>query len=174
MAYLGNLRWFKTISGTHNTELGWSSYWHPGTETTPIARMHAIDFMYRWKPFRQGEWKSYLLGGEIMFSDSVVSPSAGGNASRPNGTSVFTQWQFDRRKYAGVRFDYTDSIADPALQRKSVTPYFSYYFSEFLRLRFDFERRWSDIASENHRNTFFAELNWIFGAHPPEPFWVNK
>ena len=109
-----------------------------------------------------------------MFSDPVVSPSAGGNAQRPNGTSVFTQWQFDRRKYAGVRFDYTDSINDPLLQRKSVTPYFSYYFSEFLRLRFDFERRWSDIPSEDHRNTFFAELNWIFGAHPPEPFWVNK
>ena len=174
MAYLGNLRWFTTIKGTHNAELGWSSYWHPGTDTTPIARMHAIDFMYRWKPFRQGEWKSYLLGGEIMFSDPVVSPSAGGNAQRPNGTSVFTQWQFDRRKYAGVRFDYTDSINDPLLQRKSVTPYFSYYFSEFLRLRFDFERRWSDIPSEDHRNTFFAELNWIFGAHPPEPFWVNK
>jgi hypothetical protein len=174
MAYLGNLRWFKTIGGTHNTELGWSSYWHPGTETTPIARMHAIDFMYRWKPFRQGEWKSYLLGGEIMFSDSVSSASASGESRRPKGTSVFTQWQFDRRKYAGVRFDYTTTIEDPALQRKSVTPYFSYYFSEFLRLRFDFERRWSDIPTEDHRNTFFAELNWIFGSHPPEPFWVNK
>jgi hypothetical protein len=174
MAYLGNLRWFKTIGGTHNTELGWSSYWHPGTETTPIARMHAIDFMYRWKPFRQGEWKSYLLGGEIMFSDSVSSASASGESRRPKGTSVFTQWQFDRRKYAGVRFDYTTTIEDPALQRKSVTPYFSYYFSEFLRLRFDFERRWSDIPTEDHRDTFFAELNWIFGSHPPEPFWVNK
>lgn len=174
MAYLGTLRWFKTISGTHNTELGWSSYWHPGTETTPIARMHAIDFMYRWKPFRQGEWKSYLLGGEIMFSDPVKSASEPGLEQRPKGTSVFTQWQFDRRKYAGVRFDYTTTIEDPALQRKSVTPYFSYYFSEFLRLRFDFERRWSDISSEDHRNTLFAELNWIFGSHPPEPFWVNK
>jgi hypothetical protein len=173
MAYLGNLRWFKTIGGTHNTEVGWSSYWHPGTSTTPIARMHAIDFMYRWKPFRQGEWKSYLLGGEVMFSDAVDSPSAG-DSRRPKGTSVFTQWQFDRRKYAGVRFDYTTTLADPALQRKSVTPYFSYYFSEFLRMRLNFERRWSEIVTEDHRNTFFAELNWIFGSHPPEPFWVNK
>lgn len=173
MAYLGNLRWFKTIAGTHNTEVGWSSYWHPGTATTPIARMHAIDFMYRWKPFRQGEWKSYLLGGEVMFSDPVDSATAG-DVRRPKGTSVFTQWQFDRRKYGGVRFDYTTTIADPALQRKSVTPYFSYYFSEFLRMRLNFERRWSDIATEDHRNTLFAELNWIFGSHPPEPFWVNK
>jgi hypothetical protein len=173
MAYLGNLRWFKTIAGTHNTEVGWSSYWHPGRDTTTIARMHSIDFMYRWKPFRQGEWKSYLLGGEVMFSDPVDSPTAG-EARRPKGTSVFTQWQFDRRKYAGVRFDYTTTLADPALQRKSVTPYFSYYFSEFLRLRLNFERRWSELPTEDHRNTFYTELNWIFGSHPPEPFWVNK
>ena len=173
-AYLGNLRWFKTIAGTHNAEVAWSSYWHPGTDTTPIARMHAVDFMYRWKPFRQGQWKSYLAGGEVMFSDAVASTAAPGTLRRPKGASVFTQWQFDRRKYAGARFDYTTTIADPALQRKSVTPYFSYYFSEFLRLRFNFERRWSEIPTEDRRNTFYAELNWIFGAHPPEPFWVNK
>jgi hypothetical protein len=174
MAYLGNLRWFKTIAGTHNTELAWSSYWHPGTATTPVARMHGIDFMYRWKPFRQGEWKSYLLGGEAFFSDPVESPSVAGVVRRPKGASVFTQWQFDRRKYGGARFDYTTTLADPTLQRKSVTPYFSYYFSEFLRLRLNFERRWSENPDEDRRNTFFAELNWIFGAHPPEPFWVNK
>jgi hypothetical protein len=174
LAYLGTARWFKTLAETHNAEVGWSSYWHPGTSTTPMARMHAIDFMYRWKPFRQGEWKSYLLGGEMMFSNAIVSPSSPSVTERPKGTSVFTQWQFDRRKYGGVRFDYTTTIQDPTLQRKSVTPYFSYYFSEFLRLRFDFEHRWSDIASEDGRNTLFAELNWIFGSHPPEPFWVNK
>jgi len=169
LAYLGNVRWFKTFAGTHNTEIGWSSYFHPGTSTAPIARMHALDFMYRWKPFRQGEWKSYLLGGEVMFSDRQAASDR-----RPLGASVFTQWQFDRRKYAGVRLDHTTTLADPTLQRKSVTPYLSYYFSEFLRLRFNFERRWSEIGAENKRNTLYAELNWIFGSHPPEPFWVNK
>jgi hypothetical protein len=174
LAYLGNLRWFKTIAGTNNIEAGWSSYWHPGTSTTPIARMHSLDFMYRWKPFRQGEWKSYLLGGEAMFSDPVVSPSNTSVVRRPKGISTFTQWQLDRRKYVGARFDYTTTLQDPTLQRKSLTPYLSYYFSEFLRFRLNFERRWSEIATEDHRNTLWVELNWIFGSHPPEPFWVNK
>jgi hypothetical protein len=186
IAYLGTLRWFKTFSGTHNAELAWSSYWHPGNAATPVARMHDLDFMYRWKPFRQGEWRSYLLGGEMMFTDheqpgaseppvvaSNVTPNLQTNR-HPLGVSVFTQWQFDRRKYAGVRWDYTDTLIDPTLQRKSLTPYLSYYFSEFLRLRLDYEHRWSDITAENKRNTFFVELNWIFGAHPPEPFWVNR
>jgi len=174
LAYLGTMRYFKTFAETHNAEVGWSAYWHPGTATTPIARMYDIDFTYKWKPFRQGEWKSFVLGGEVMFSDPIASPSEPGVIERPKGTTTFAQWQFDRRKYAGARFDYTTTITDPTVQRKSLTPYFSYYFSEFLRARFNFERRWSDISSENHRNTFWAELNWIFGSHPPEPFWVNK
>lgn len=151
-----------------------------------MARLHGLDFLYRWKPFRQGEWKSYLLGGEFMFSDRA-HPNAAEPADvarnlshieetnrRPYGASVFTQWQLDRRKYAGVRWDYTTTVADPTLQRKSLTPYLSYYFSEFLRLRLNYERRWSDILTENKRNSVFVELNWIFGSHPPEPFWVNK
>lgn len=169
LAYLGNLRWFKTFAGTHNAEVAWSTYLHPGRRSeSPMARLHGIDFMYRWKPFRQGEWKSYLLGGEFMFTDRVPG------SSRPYGTSVFTQWQFDRRKYAGVRWDYTATLAEPTQQRKSLTPYLSYYFSEFLRLRFNYEHRWSDIVAENKRNSVFVELNWLFGSHPPEPFWVNK
>jgi hypothetical protein len=187
LAYLGNLRWFKTFAGTNNLELAWSSYLHPGRRgETPMARLHGIDFMYRWKPFRQGEWKSYLLGGEFMFSDrphpgaaepadvalNLTNPEE--TSRRPYGTSVFTQWQFDRRKYAGLRWDYTTTLVDPTKQRRSLTPYLSYYFSEFLRLRLNYERRWSDILAENKRDSVFVELNWIFGSHPPEPFWVNK
>lgn len=171
LAYLGNLRWFKTFAGTHNTEVAWSSYLHPGRHgEASMARLHGVDFLYRWKPFRQGEWKSYLLGGEFMFTDRTDREAA----NRPYGTSLFTQWQFDRRKYAGVRWDYATTLADPTAQRRSLTPYFSYYFSEFLRFRLNYEHRWSDLVAENKRNSVFFELNWIFGSHPPEPFWVNK
>ena len=152
MAYLGNLRWFKTIAGTHNTEVGWSSYWHPGTATTPIARMHSIDFMYRWKPFRQGEWKSYLLGGELMFSDPVASPSAG-DVQRPKGT-VSSHNGNSTAANTPAFASTTRRHPDPALQRKSFTPYFSYYFSEFLRLRLNFERRWSETSRKTSQYVF--------------------
>jgi len=173
LAYLGNLRWFKTFAGTNNVEIAWSSYLHPGRRgEAPMARLHGLDFFYRWKPFRQGEWKSYLLGGEFMFSDHITTPEE--TRRRPIGGTVFTQWQFDRRKYAGMRWDYASTLADPTMQRRSLTPYLSYYFSEFLRLRLNYEHRWSDLVAENKRNSVYLELNWIFGSHPPEPFWVNK
>jgi len=185
-AYLGHLRWFKTFGEAHNLELGWSSYYHPAGNQVDEADFHGVDFTYRWKPLRRGEWKSFLLGGEMMFArkaypgamepfevESALEGTLPGQG-KPLGYTLFGQWQFDRRKYAGVRWDQTDVLYNPALQRKSVTPYFSYYFSEFLRFRLNYEHRWSDLSTEDGRNSVFAELNFVFGAHPPEPFWVNK
>src|SRR5262249_61295416 len=91
-----------------------------------------------------------------------------------NGYPFFTKWHFDRRKYAWVRMDQTGTLFNPSLQRRSLTTYFSYYFSEFLRFRLNYYHRWSDFSTENGRNSVFVELNWVFGSHPPEPFWVNK
>jgi hypothetical protein len=93
---------------------------------------------------------------------------------KPVGFTTFGQVQFNRRTYAGMRWDRTTTIVDPGLVRRSVTPYFSYYFSEFLRFRLNYEHRWSDLQTENRRSSVYAELNWVFGSHPPEPFWVNR
>jgi hypothetical protein len=175
MSYLGHLRWYRTFRDAHSLQLGGSTYYHPAADEIPSVNAHAFDILYRWKPLRQGEWKSFLLGGEVMFV-----PEAGPEAADldvltrdPIGLSFFTQWQFDRRTYAGVRYDNTDTLRG-GLRRTSVTPYLSYYFSEFLRFRVNYEHRWSDLEEEDARNSAFLELNWVFGSHPPEPFWVNK
>jgi hypothetical protein len=185
-AYLGHLRWFRSFGNTHNLDLGWSSYFHPAGSGIRESDFHGIDFTYRWKPFRRGEWKSFVLSGELMFARQAnpeavepadVAPGLAGRESeqgKPVGFTVFGQWQFNRRVYAGVRWDRTDVLYNPSLKRSSLTSYFSYYFSEFLRFRLNYEHRWSDVWTEDGRKSIFAELNFVFGSHPPEPFWVNK
>jgi hypothetical protein len=180
-SYLGHLRWFRTLREAHNLELGWSSYFQPSPNHAHAASLHGLDFAYRWKPLRQGEWKSYLIGGEWMLAQPGPTVSSTGSVSdfsaaagRPKGYSLFSQWQFNRRSYAGVRWDQTDTLASSVSQRRSVTPYFSYYFSEFLRFRLNFDHRWSDLTAEDGRSSVFLEVNWVFGSHPPEPFWVNR
>ena len=176
LSYLTHLRYFRTFQGGNDLELGWSSYFHPSGNGVGAATAHGFDFLYRWKPFRQGQWRSYLLGAELMFAPNITTeelePVSGD--STPLGYSAFTQWQFDRRTYAGLRYDQTDVLLDSDLQRRSITPYVTYYFSEFLRFRVNYEHRWSDLEVEDGRNSIFLELNWIFGSHPPEPYWVNK
>jgi hypothetical protein len=186
VSYLGHLRWFGTLKDAHNLELGWSSYFHPSGNGVRQADFHGVDFLYKWRPLRHGEWKSFILGSEVMFArrpypEASESPEIARalegvepGHGKPVGYTVYGQWQFDRRKYGGVRWDQTGVLYNPSLRRRSVTPYFSYYFSEFLRFRLNYEHRWSDLSTEDKRNSVFVELNWIFGSHPPEPFWVNK
>jgi hypothetical protein len=188
ISYLGHLRWYRTLFDGHDLELGWSSYFHPANSSVSSADFHGLDFMYRWKPFRLGEYKSFLLGGEFMFARrSYPKASEPADVARaitlrdllpgkgkPFGYSLVSQWQFNKRTYAGLRWDQTTTLFDPGLQRRSLTPYVSYYLSEFLRARLSYEHRWSDLFTENKRNSFFFELNWVFGSHPPEPFWVSK
>ena len=188
ISYLGHLRWYRTFQDAHSLELGWSSYLHPAGNGVGSADFHGLDFMYRWKPLRLGEYKSLLFGGEAMFArrpyprasepadvDRAISRRGlqPGNGM-PFGYSLFGQWQFNQRTYAGLRWDQTTTLFNPGLMRQSLTPYLSYYLSEFLRARLSYEHRWSDLFTENNRNSFFFELNWVFGSHPPEPFWVNK
>ncbi len=174
-SYLGHLRWFRTFHDTHNLELGWSTYYRPVHHQAGI-QLHGLDLTYRWKPLRQGQWKSFLLGGELMFARHAAPAIAEADSERrtPMGFTLFGQWQFDRRKYAGLRYDSTDVLSDRFLERRSVTPYFSYYFSEYLRFRLSLEHRWSNLTSEAKRNSVFGELTFVFGAHPPEPYWVNR
>ena len=188
ISYLGHLRWYRTFENGHDLELGWSSYLHLAGSDVGSADFHGVDFMYRWKPFRLGEYKSFLFGGEMMFArraypraseptDVARAISIRGLQSgdgKPFGLSLFGQWQFNQRVYAGTRWDQTTTLFDPGLVRRSLTPYLSYYFSEFLRARLSYEHRWSDLFTENNRNSYLFELNWVFGSHPPEPFWVNK
>ncbi len=188
ITYVGHLRWFRTFGDANNIELGLSTYYHPSNDEVRSANLNGIDFLYRWKPLRMGEWKSFLLGGEFFFTghsypDAAESPDVERAIEiqglepadgKPIGLTVWGQWQFNRRTYAGTRYDQTDTLFNPGLVRRSITPYISYYFSEFLRFRVNYEHRWSDFVTEDGRNSVFFELNWVFGSHPPEPFWVNK
>ena len=186
-AEVANLRWFRTFGGgAHNIDL--SLIFHHG-RTDPAAKKDAFtysaDFLYKWKPLRQGEFQSFVLGGqgflgERDFTEAIDSDGDGepdslveGSAS-PNGYFAFAQYQTTRTTYLGVRWDDTSTITDDELRRRDIGGYATWYTSEFLRLRLGYEHRFSDLEEEDGRNSVFAELNVVIGAHPPEPFWVNK
>jgi len=185
-AYLGHINWFRSFRSSHNLGVGWSSYFHPAGNEIVEADFHGLDFTYRWNPLRRGQWRSFVAGAELMFARRAVPGTAATGISaraaantaiapgKPFGFTMFGQWQFNRRIYAGARWDRTAVLYDPALKRSSLTPYISYYFSEFLRFRLNYEQRWSNLVTEDGRKSVFAELNFVFGSHPPEPYWVNK
>ena len=52
-----------------------------------------------------------------------------------------------------------------------MSPYVSWYWSEFLRWRLQYQHRGGDAPSED---VLYLQATFIFGAHPPHPYWAMR
>jgi len=93
-------------------------------------------------------WRSVLFLGELI-----------GDADDLGGYAA-VQVQPTRPLYLGLRGDFSEG--EPALGA-----YASYYTSEFLRLR-------AGSTIDEHRIAAHAQLTFVWGSHPVEPYWVNR
>ena len=177
LCYLGNLNWFVPLGDEHSVNVAAIGFYGINShEQHHQDVVTSLDVFYKWKPLRQGEYNSFLLGSQLFygrheFTDPV---SLQGERTHPFGYTVWAQYQLTANFYAGVRWDSTDILTNDHEQRKKISPYVTWYTSEFFRSRFTYEHTWSDNPAEAGLDSFFVELVIVFGAHPPEPFWVNK
>jgi hypothetical protein len=183
--FLGNLRFFTPIGDEFSFDLSAIySYALNDPAGHHRSRFYSLDFLLRWKPLQKGEYTSVVVGGQVFSGthefkldsdlDGDIDSDDDGFETKPTGFSVWAQYQWSRSIYLGVRFDTNDFLDNDDADRSKVQPYISYYFSEFFRLRVAYEHVSSDDPVEDDRDTLLVELNVVFGAHPPEPFWVNK
>ena len=176
LSYLANLNWFVPLADEHSVNASAIGFYgvddHDAGHQNRVA---SLDVLYKWKPLKQGEYNSFLLGGQLMYaSHEFTDPLGAGRRTHPFGWTAWAQYQLSSRLYAGLRWDQTDTLADDAQRRKQVSPYLTWYTSEFFRARLTYQHTWSDLAVEDQLDSFFIEVVVVFGAHPPEPFWVNK
>lgn len=176
--YLGHYNLFFTAHDTHDFNFGVSGYYEGGDHRAGLV---AADFLYKWKPLAAGEFHSVVLGGEVFYADRRFATDSDGDGvpesekhTTPLSGYAFAQVQLSWHTYLGGRYDYVQDIANDKVITQVAAGYLSYYTSEFLRFRAGYEHRWSDVAAENHLNSFIAEVNVVFGSHPTEPYWVNR
>jgi hypothetical protein len=172
LAFNGHLEWFWDLAPGHDLELG-SSIWSGKSDAAGDldSRLYGADFTYKWKPYRQGEWRSFLLSGELYVADL---DEVGGGSSTPMGYYLWTQYQINGNNYVGVRYDFAEQLDDEDAETDSYAAFWSYYTTEFLRLRIGYEYSESDVEELDELGTAWLELNFVFGSHPVEPYWVNR
>jgi hypothetical protein len=165
VAVLGHVKWFRDLTPGQDLEVGVSA-WSSGA----AHQLYGLDATYRWKPYVAGEWKSFLAGAELYqanLDDSMTAP-------HPFGFDFWSQYQIDRNLYFGVRYDWLEELTDESLKTQSIGAFLTYYTTEFLYFRLGFEHTVSDLATIDGLNTAFLELNFVYGSHPSEPYWVNR
>ena len=87
------------------------------------------------------------------------------------GAWLLLQQQLNRDWYAGVRLDWTENALDSNQETWGISPYITWYWSEFLRFRAEYQHKAGDVPTED---TLFLQATWVFGAHPPHPYWSMK
>ncbi len=109
-------------------------------------RILGADLMARWRPSSR---RSLVLLAELVEAGDGPLGYAG------------LQAQASRNLYLGVREDLGEDLRTSA--------FLSYYTSEFLRLRMG-----AGYAPALGQVDALAQLTFVWGSHPVEPWWVNR
>lgn len=180
--YIANLSWFDTFADEHDVEVtGIALYGSNDEGGRRQVRLYSLDVLYKWKPVQQGEWSSFILAGQVFYGSGEFEEDTDDDGfidetgtNRAWGYFVYGQYQLSRRFYAGVRYDWTESLEDRETETWRVTPYVSLYVSEFFRFRLAYEFTDSDDEEADDLHTLLFQLTVVFGSHPPHPYWVNQ
>jgi hypothetical protein len=134
------------FTGFQNVELGFggSILKDTGSDLQKIGG----DFTFRWRPNPR---RSLVVLAEAYHGENG---DFGGYGS--------VQVQAGRSVYIGAREDLLDGDLQHNL-------YVTYYTSEFLRFRVG-----GGYAPASQQGDALAQLTFVWGSHPVEPWWVNK
>jgi hypothetical protein len=165
-AFNAHVLWNTDVAPSVNLELGGS--WltgHADSRNAHDVNLFGFDAtVLRRDP--TGGFRNTLLQGEAMYA--VVDGDAGSNQAF--GLYVLGQQQLKRDWFAGLRLDWTQDPNDDRREAWGVTPYVTWYWTEFLRFRLSYQHRDGDRPAED---AVWLQLTWLFGAHPPHPYWAT-
>jgi hypothetical protein len=124
--------------------------------------------------------RSLLIQSELFWAENDIEDAGFGPFRNDSfGFYAFAQYQFGLNWYTGVRFDYTEfpsvEVRGPGDEDWAISPYLTWYLTEFLRLRFEYQHLESKTSGSwgDDENFLFA-LTFSIGAHPAHPYWVNR
>jgi hypothetical protein len=170
--------WNKNLTDTLNLELGASTLWGPSENDSPDRAggrrdvgLYGADMTLLHRDPSGGFFNQFVQA-EAIYGHTRQEDGTMANAF---GAYLVGQQQLSKDWYAGVRLDWTEDANNADRKIWGVSPYLTWYWSEFLRFRGSYEHRGgaggNAVANED---LFFLQITWIYGAHPPHPYWAMK
>jgi hypothetical protein len=160
--------WNRDIARDWNLELGasWLTGKHNDDNQQNVNLYGGDATLIHTDP--TGGFFNQMLQFETIYGDVDTSRD---DTQHSRGAYLLAQQQLTRDWYAGVRLDWTQNALDDNQEVWGVSPYLTWYWSEFLRFRVEYQHKDGDTPSED---TLWFQATWVFGAHPPHPYWSMK
>ncbi len=160
--------WNHDLAESWNLEVGTSALLTKhNDDESQNARLFGADFtLIHTDP--TGGFNNQLFQAEAIYGDIDTSST---DTQHAFGAYVLAQQQLNRDWYAGCRLDWTENALDEHQEVWGVSPSITWYCFEFLRFRVEYQYKAGDVPTEN--NLYF-QCTFVFGAHPPHPYWAMK
>ncbi len=133
-------------------------------DTDRKTAIGGIDLALVWSPPRRAKYRSLELRAEAFFERREIQE---GDRDSFHLFS-FADFKFSRRWTAGLQFDYTEDTLDRNHTTHAVTPFLTFWQSEFVRLRFHYRTLKETGLDRDHRVVFQA--TFALGPHKHEKY----
>jgi hypothetical protein len=185
--YLAHLKNFFDITDSSSLEFGLSFQTRDISDTDAATitqrnfrqTLEGVDLTFRWRPPGQKLYKSFIWQTEFLASQRESGSFDGAGSTEDVkdinslGFYTFGEYQLTRRLFAGLRFDYSQFPTNDKDSEWSISPYLTFWQSDFTRLRMEYshtERNSVVMPVEEGDNSLTLQATFTLGAHRPHPF----
>lgn len=130
------------------------------------SRLWGSDFTFHWQPPERAKYREVTWRTEALLSQRDdplgLRREAWGGYSYLEGLVM-------RNLYLGVRYDRVEDPFDPSRVLTGFVPYLTWWQSEFVRLRAEYQR-FADRLADDTESRFVLQLTWAAGPHKHETY----
>jgi len=165
LLYVGRLRAYRDVTDSTNLDVGTSVAYGPNEERDGAhTRLVGVDATWRYRPLRRAIYRRALARTELVWNRRDL---AEGRAST-FGMYASGEYQFARRWFGGVRYDYSQRPYDATLADRGGSVILTYWPSEFSQIRGQYRR--TRYAERMTANEFLFQFQFSIGAHGAHVF----
>ena len=165
VSWLGRLRGYRDITESTNLDVGFSfTRGHNDASPDFTTRLFGVDATFRYRPLRRAIYRRFMARTELMWSNR------GQETGDVDAFGMYASgdYQFARRWFGGVRFDYSERATDANMADKGPSVVLTYWPSEFSQIRGQYRR--TKYAEGVTANEALFQFLFSIGAHGAHTF----
>ena len=125
----------------------------------------ALDVVYDWYPAGREHYRGFQLRGMLLRSWLDLE---NGDSLDSWGSYLYGQIKFAARWFAGLRWDWVEDQREAGHEFWGLSPYLTFWQSEFVRLRGQYSYRDHNVYGTDQR--FELQLTFAAGPHKHESY----
>lgn len=158
--WLARLRHLRELSETQTLSLG-ANYAFGRNDTGNDTRLFGLDLTYRWRPLKQGLYRSLVWQTEAYFGRR----DTGAGSLSPKGWFSLVEYQLSRTLFLGLRYDLAQA-PDKSFSARGFSLALTLFPSEFGRYRL----QWNRLTLGGQTiHEVWLQTTFSIGVHRPHP-----